>query len=95
MNVSRGDRPDCFEDDMYLSVAAVRLREHFRMLWEQHVYWTRMVIIAIAAGTPDLEATTSRLLRNASDMARPFGRFYGRGVAAERRCMRTGGYRDF
>ncbi len=70
--------PDCFAGD-----ACNRLRERFRLLWEQHVYWTRLVIIAIAAGAPDLEATTRRLLRNASDMARPFARFYGPDVAAK------------
>lgn len=83
MNESRRGVPECFESETYLSCATVRLREHFRLLWEQHVYWTRMVIISIAAGSPDLEATTARLLRNATDMARPFGRFYGREAAAE------------
>lgn len=70
--------PDCF-----VAGAALKLRERFRLLWEQHVYWTRLVIIAIAAGSPDLEATTRRLLRNAPDMGRLFGRFYGGHVAAE------------
>ncbi|MDR7865702.1 MAG: hypothetical protein RIN56_02735 [Sporomusaceae bacterium] len=83
MNGARPDVPGCFEGEACFSGAAVRLREHFRLLWEQHVYWTRMVIISIAAGSPDLEATTARLLRNATDMARPFGRFYGRDAAAE------------
>jgi hypothetical protein len=75
------EAPGCFRGEMCLSGAAVRLRERFRLLWEQHVYWTRLVIISIAAGAPDLEATTARLLRNASDMARPFGRCYGREAA--------------
>lgn len=83
MNDTWREAPGCFEDEMCLSLAAVRLRERFRLLWEQHVYWTRMVIISIAAGLPDLEATTARLLRNAPDMARLFGRFYGREAAAE------------
>lgn len=70
--------PDCFAGG-----AALKLRERFRLLWEQHVYWTRMLIISIAAGLPDLEATTKRLLRNAPDMGRLFGRFYGPDVCAE------------
>ncbi len=64
--------PGCFAGG-----AALKLRERFRLLWEQHVYWTRLAIIAIAAGAPDLEATTRRLLRNAPDQGRLFGRFYG------------------
>lgn len=83
MNGARSDFPGRLGGEAYLSGTAVRLREHFRLVWEQHVYWTRMVIISIAAGSPDLEATTARLLRNATDMARLFGRFYGRDAAAE------------
>jgi len=71
-------RPGCFAGG-----PATKLRERFRLLWLQHVYWTRMVIIAIAAGSPDLEATTRRLLRNAPDMGRLFGRFYGPDAATE------------
>jgi len=71
-------RPGCFAGG-----PATKLRERFRLLWLQHVYWTRMVIIAIAAGSPDLEPTTRRLLRNAPDMGRLFGRFYGPDAATE------------
>jgi hypothetical protein len=56
---------------------AVRLREYFRLLWEQHVYWTRMVILGIAFDLPDLEQTTNRLLRNAPDLASVFCHYYG------------------
>jgi hypothetical protein len=65
------------------SKEVVRLRECFRLLWEQHIYWTRMVIISIAADLPDLEATTNRLLRNAPDFGRVFNHFYGVRIAAK------------
>jgi hypothetical protein len=70
-------------EECCLSVGAVRLQARFRILWEQHVYWTRMVIVGIVFDTPDLEATTDRLLRNVPDFARIFRRFYGTEVADE------------
>lgn len=72
-----------FNGGCYFSGAAVRLRDHLRLLWEQHVYWTRMVILSIAFDLPDLETNTNRLLRNAPDFARLFGHFYGDGIASE------------
>lgn len=66
-----------------LSTLAIHLRDSFRLLWEQHVYWTRMVILGISFTMPDLGATTNRLLRNASDFAKLFCRFYGKEIAAE------------
>lgn len=66
-----------------VSKAALHLKDCFRLLWEQHVYWTRMVIMGIAFGLPDLEASTNRLLSNAPDFARVFGRYYGNAIAAE------------
>ena len=48
-----------------------------RMLWEQHVAWTRMTINSIAENLPDLDFVTNRLLCNASDMAAALKTFYG------------------
>lgn len=70
-------------DECMFSQAAIHLRNRFRLLWEQHVYWTRMVILGIAFELPDLEPTTNRLLRNPSDFARLFHRFYGDRDATE------------
>jgi hypothetical protein len=58
------------------------LNQVFRMLWEQHVAWTRMLIISIAAGLPDEELATERLLRNPPDMAAVFRRYYGDRIAS-------------
>lgn len=66
-----------------LSQEAIHLRDCFRLLWGQHVYWTRMVIAGIVFDLPDLEQTTNRLLRNAPDFAKIFARFYGEKIAAE------------
>lgn len=34
----------------------VDLRNHFRMLWEQHDVWTRSTIVSLVFGLPDTEA---------------------------------------
>ncbi|MCR8939868.1 LysM domain-containing protein [Brevibacillus laterosporus] len=65
-----------------ISKAEVDLKSLMRTLWEQHVAWTRMVIISIAANLPDQELVTKRLLRNATDMANALKPFYGEENAA-------------
>ena len=66
-----------------LSEMELYLNDKFRLLWEQHIYWTRMVILGIAFKSPDLKYTTNRLLRNATDFAKVFLPFYGDSVASE------------
>lgn len=65
-----------------ISKAELELNQAFRMLWSQHVAWTRMLIISIAANLPDEAFVTERLLRNAPDMAAVFRRYYGDEIAA-------------
>jgi hypothetical protein len=45
-----------------------RLRTTVRKLWEDHITWTRMVIVSAIAGSPDLDAATQRLLSNQDDI---------------------------
>lgn len=59
------------------------LRDYLRLLWEQHIYWTRMVIIGLVYDLPNLAATTDRLLRNAPDFGNLFSRFYGPEIGTE------------
>lgn len=35
-----------------------------RMLWEDHVTWTRLAIVTFADGSGGLDATAARLLAN-------------------------------
>ncbi|WP_254124824.1 acetylglutamate kinase [Neobacillus sp. 114] len=60
-----------------------RLKSSMRMVWEQHVFWTRLVINSIAFNLPDLAANTARLLRNATDMGNLLKPFYGNKIAAQ------------
>ncbi len=68
---------------MGISKAEQTLSNHMRLLWEQHVYWTRMVILSIAFGLPDTEFVTNRLLRNPKDFETALRTFYGENIAAK------------
>ena len=46
-------------------------------LWEDHIVWTRMVIVDFAAGLPDLKAAEARLLRNQTDIGNAIKPYYG------------------
>src|SRR5688572_32141271 len=52
-------------------------RAAMRELWEDHVVWTRQVIVAIIADTPDTDAALARLLRNQADIGNAIKPFYG------------------
>ena len=59
-------------------------------LWEDHIVWTRMVIVDFAAGLPDLKTAEVRLLRNQADIGNAIKPYYGR-AAGNRltRLLRT------
>lgn len=54
-----------------------------RVLWEQHVMWTRSFIISTAEDLGDRELVTARLLRNPKDFACLFRQYYSRRCADE------------
>ncbi len=64
-----------------ISEKEVRLSNAMRLVWEQHVYWTRMTINSIVFNLPDVDAVTARLLRNAADMGNLLKPFYGNRIA--------------
>ena len=53
------------------------LRQEMRKLWEDHITWTRLVIVSTAANLPDLDATTQRLLQNQTNIGDAIKPFYG------------------
>jgi hypothetical protein len=46
-------------------------------LWEDHITWTRMVIVDFAANLPDLKTAEVRLLRNQTDIGNAIKPYYG------------------
>jgi hypothetical protein len=57
------------------------LYEYLRMLWEQHVYWTRMAVMGIVHELPETDMILQRLLRNAVDFANAIRPYYGEEAA--------------
>ncbi len=53
------------------------LDQALRKLWEDHVTWTRMVIVSFAADLPDLRVAEARLLRNQADIGNAIKPYYG------------------
>jgi hypothetical protein len=60
--------------------ARARFHDAMRQLWEDHITWTRLVIVSAATfddALPDLEPTVGRLLRNQDDIGDAIKPFYG------------------
>jgi hypothetical protein len=49
----------------------------FRILWIEHIMWTRLFIISTAANLGDLPPVTRRLLQNPGDFANELRKYYG------------------
>lgn len=54
----------------------VELLNQLRLLWSQHVFWTRSFIISTSADLGDLDAVTKRLLQNPGDFGKVLQMFY-------------------
>ena len=52
-------------------------RNDMRVLWEDHVTWTRLAVISLLGNTPDTSATVGRLLQNQTDIGNAIKPFYG------------------
>ncbi len=52
-------------------------RETMRKLWEDHITWTRVYIIAAVAGLPETDTAAQRLLQNQVDIGDAVKPFYG------------------
>jgi hypothetical protein len=48
-----------------------------RKLWEDHIVWTRLVIVSVADDLADQSVTVDRLLRNQDDIGDAIKPFYG------------------
>jgi len=62
---------------MTMTPSAVNLGKAMRMLWEDHVMYTREYIISALAGLEDAQAVAARLLRNQDDIGNAIKPYYG------------------
>lgn len=74
--------PDCYPGHEGISRRELELSNRLRMLWEQHIAWTRMFIISAIDNLRDLELVTNRLLRNPRDFEKALRSFYGNEIAS-------------
>lgn len=58
-------------------VDAQAFHDAMRKLWEDHITWTRMVIVSAFADLPDQGPTVQRLLQNQEDIGDAIKPFYG------------------
>jgi hypothetical protein len=62
---------------------AVAFHDTWRKLWEDHIIWTRMVIIGILNNVPCIDQAKQRLLQNSDDMENILTPYYGADAANE------------
>ena len=60
-----------------LTPEQVRFHDAMRKLWEDHVTWTRLAIVAFADRSGGFGDTAGRLLQNQTDLGDAFTPFYG------------------
>ena len=82
---AHGNAPDTAEAPLVAAHAtaattpkAFALRTNMRVLWEDHITWTRLAIISLTTGSPDTQATVARLLKNQTDIGNAVKPYYGK-----------------
>ena len=63
-----------------ISVAEVDFRNSVRLIWEQHIAWTRSTVMSLIFNLPDTDFVIARLLKNAKDNGDSLKPFYGNEV---------------
>ena len=58
-------------------ISRAGFHDAMRVLWEDHIVWTRMAIISIVDDRPDQSFAVERLLRNQDDIGDAVKPFYG------------------
>lgn len=63
--------------DKKLGFEELAFHDAMHQLWEDHITWTRMFIVEVAADSPATQATAERLLQNQVDIGDAIKPFYG------------------
>jgi hypothetical protein len=68
----------------------VEFREDMRQLWEDHIVWTRNVILNIVDGLPGTNEAVTRLLQNQTDLGNAIKPYYGNAAGNQLTALLTG-----
>lgn len=68
---------------------AQAFHDDMRKLWEDHITWTRLVIVSIANDLPDTQTTVERLLQNQVDIGNAVKPFYGEAAGDQLTALLT------
>ena len=63
--------------------------DDMRKLWEDHITWTRLVIIGVFEDLPDLDPSVQRLLQNQVDIGDAIKPFYGEAAGDQLTALLT------
>ena len=63
---------------LMVNQSAIELKVNMRKLWEDHVLWTRNVILCIVDDLPGADQAVKRLLQNQDDIGNAFKPYYGK-----------------
>ena len=66
-----------------VSDAAISLTRAMQRLWTDHVVWTRLYVITAVDERPELEAATTRLLKNQEDIGNAIVPLYGKAAGKQ------------
>ncbi len=70
--------------------AQVAFHDEMRKLWEDHVTWTRLAIVAFADGSGGFDAAAGRLLQNQEDIGDAIEPYYGTAAGDHLTTLLTG-----
>jgi len=69
--------PPASSTESTFGIDPLAFQQVVRKLWEDHVTWTRVYIIAALAGLPEGDTAAQRLLQNQADIGNAIKPFYG------------------